>query len=1170
MSLHPTGGLLATVIKLDRTDPVAAREFVRLGLYEALSDQIAAKAPTLQAEAVELIAKQAARARTHLLREHVGKALDGQAPADATASAAGLAILDAYVAIQKGIFSRVRDFVERDHTRGDDGRFVRMNVGAGAGRNMSDEQRHDAASVEAQERVKDYRDQGLIKPGATVQAWFSDDPGSANRNKDYRVPMKENELDAKLREYRNKQHVGAAKRGAKEHFLTGVSVMPTAKDPTGPSGAAFDAMSRFTGMDAASSSRVAGAIPTTNLDGAAANWNNASTGSDRRGYRRMGMTGSALRAVSQEGSNAHMIGGLAQLIGEFGPEAEKVLAPGFQRAAYRYRGTEKRPDATLMSDLKEANIELRDKLDTPHVLDQGAVDAWQRSYDSEKNAAYRRHPGGSKFVPPPERNKPGGFDLGTYLSDVRDKHAIAAPEDVSVVEGTIGHYASVRNMRELNPDQRAMRVRGDVIAAGLVETLPSPKLTRLNQEAGQTPPSQGVMIDSDGRIVSQAVGFNGDHYLPFDLKNLKSLHGGQYVRTRTTGGLTTEDIYTGLLSGARQVQVVSNSGVFTMEFDPDLRGGRRYSDKANKMVERYGRILDAVGNSKMQRQDVSPERRLALRTAAYDNVNWDEAAGERDYKEALRVERAKQAAGIGVSGMKTDDEIALEAEKLVRAMKPKTNGERGELLDQTVRALKTKARESQVAQYKLDGPGYHDALRALQAEFPFYIRSVDYEEMPEFFGTHKLGPAPDEAKAMANDRAYVSPGQNRAGKERAAYHDKAVEGARGRVAYTEANSGARAKGRESAHEEDDTAEASARGGAGASPDARVGAGAAADLRAKMGADRIGGTNFNKIHKDTKTFKDLIAPGGAVARKLANDIAPLMSALANMDAQIVNVAGADEKDEDLANNLSRQPIFVQRKWDSFTPLSLRPRQFTEWLLNAAPAQQRIAVTNTIEKIPDLIAETEVLFGKPRADIALRLAGGTAGMAASQKSSAELITMASPFAPEGLKPEEMATADPMATGLPQPYPGVAKLGTMSENYTEFRNTAHTMGNDKFLRVIADITSKDDPTIAQELSDQIEKHKEYAADETKNKTGQSADRRLLDLAMKQEAWAFLKGERMAKAVAGVKLPDPKVWKSEAPAPAARPLTPAGRRQWLATQVAKADSLQSFQEYLDRHRAG
>src|SRR4029077_5663097 len=124
----------------------------------------------------------------------------------------------------------------------------------------------------------------------------------------------------------------------------------------------------------------------------------------------------------------------------------------------------------------------------------------------------------------------------------------------------------------LTPDQLWLYTHGDTAAIGLVNEhfLPDLNAAALSLKGGEQPRSVGVIIDANGDLVTQAQGFNGDHYLPFDLKNLKELQGGRYVRTRAAGGLTSEDLYTGLLTGARQVQVVSNSGVFTLEFDPDV------------------------------------------------------------------------------------------------------------------------------------------------------------------------------------------------------------------------------------------------------------------------------------------------------------------------------------------------------------------------------------------------------------------------------------------------------------------------------------------------------------------------------------------------------------------------------------------------------------------------
>ena len=307
---------------------------------------------------------------------------------------------------------------------------------------------------------------------------------------------------------------------------------------------------------------------------------NAGSGREK-GYRRLSMTGEALRQVSAPGSSGFAVGSLARLVGELGPEAEKVLGPGIKRTAYRYRGTEKRPDPDLVGHLQPGT-----KVRIP-----GAV--------GRANATVAALTGADVAGADQERAR---------LRDVNLPAAPGRKRELDPVDSIAAHHA---NAAGLSLDQVAMRTRGDVVADYLVKKLPSPEITAISLKAGEVPPSQGVIIDADGEVLTEAQGFNGDHYLPFDLKNLRGLHGGQYVRTRATGGPTTEDIYTGLLTGARQVQVVSNSGVFTLEFDPSLRGGRRYSDKARRMIGRYERLLDTVAHGKLYRQDVDPRMRSA-------------------------------------------------------------------------------------------------------------------------------------------------------------------------------------------------------------------------------------------------------------------------------------------------------------------------------------------------------------------------------------------------------------------------------------------------------------------------------------------------------------------------------------------------------------------------------
>jgi hypothetical protein len=154
------------------------------------------------------------------------------------------------------------------------------------------------------------------------------------------------------------------------------------------------------------------------------------------------------------------------------------------------------------------------------------------------------------------------------------------------------------------------------IISYFVGRLPKTELSRLQNKAGATPPSQGMIIDRDGKVATEAVGYGDDWYLPFDLKNLGRMRGGEYIRTRTYGGPTTEDVYAGMVGGARAMTVVSRSGVFTVEFDDTFRGSRRYNDNAARMVKRYGLLLDAVKNGSITLDELPQDKIEELREEA--------------------------------------------------------------------------------------------------------------------------------------------------------------------------------------------------------------------------------------------------------------------------------------------------------------------------------------------------------------------------------------------------------------------------------------------------------------------------------------------------------------------------------------------------------------------------
>jgi hypothetical protein len=62
--------------------------------------------------------------------------------------------------------------------------------------------------------------------------------------------------------------------------------------------------------------------------------------------------------------------------------------------------------------------------------------------------------------------------------------------------------------------------------------------------------------------------------------------------------------------------VVSASGVYSVEFDPNFRGARAMSDKAHSMYSRYIAILDAVDSSKLYAKPLDPTVENEIRSTA--------------------------------------------------------------------------------------------------------------------------------------------------------------------------------------------------------------------------------------------------------------------------------------------------------------------------------------------------------------------------------------------------------------------------------------------------------------------------------------------------------------------------------------------------------------------------
>lgn len=412
-------------------------------------------------------------------------------------------------------------------------------------------------------------------------------------------------------------------------------------------------------------------------------------------------------------------GQYARFVGTMGPQAEEALGPYVQQAAYRYRGTEKEPDLELIRQFNgrtmravDAAAETRTK--TSDISDQLMADSLDRANQ-------------------------GDITLQAASYEINN--------------------LSRRRGGAFTPDELKLNVRADVAAHHLLSTLPDdPFVARVSEESGHILPSQGVIIDADGDVVSQSVGFSDDHYLPFDLKNLKALRGGQYVRTRQQGGLTGEDIYASIRTGARMATVVSSSGVYSIEFDPNFRGARANSDKARAMYDRYLKILDSMEKSKLYIKDIDGTEKAKLRAQA-------QAMGDTDGTIYRRFLDERREAGKNLD----EGTLAIlqeEAQQQADSEGFKTKGDRyNRRVEEIFDELTEEKMKERVSQLSLNAKGYEVALKTLQQQFPYFIRNVSYQPLTskqqgEGFlqNLNQSGKLGARQSLSAKDRGYVNPG----------------------------------------------------------------------------------------------------------------------------------------------------------------------------------------------------------------------------------------------------------------------------------------------------------------------------------------------------------------------------------------------------------------------------
>jgi hypothetical protein len=1032
MSLQPVEGLLEVVSRIEEENPEAARELVRLGLYESMTEQIDKAWPEMQVGVLTRMQDVAASARSSMLRSHVGKALDGQPEPQDQPYAEGLAMLDAY--FSKGILSgALLSLFNRRHKRDDKGRFVRADVGQRTDPNQSLATRQMGHHQEALEAVDAWAKDGLIDDNTPLTTHHRrvDVDGRPLGTTELRNPATKANLQ---------QRLGGIQMEGNDHLLlTGITVdTHKLKGQSPKQRAAMDLMATLTDNDHIASRRLLRGLPmdaegnTKDQTSNASRWHGESVGTDRRAYNRMSMTGDLLTNISAPGSTINTVGGLAQLIGNLGPEAEKVLGPGIRRTAYRYRGTERRPDRQLVTQVKDAT-KMADTLDTDNL---------EQFQQAQREVA-------------------------------RQATAERASNDPAKV---VAGYWMAQGQR-VTPDERALGMRGDAAVATLLSDpnlLPSQELTELSVESGELPPSQGVIIDARGEVVSQAQGYNGDHYLPFDLRNLNALHGGQYVRTRATGGPTTEDIYTGLLTGARQIQVVSNSGVFTLEFDPDLRGGRRYTDKAQRMVGRYSKLLATIAGGGLYQTDLTPAQRADIRTKA-----WEGAGGDKDRYEAnlkTLTDRARLESSVGaVSDEEMEEaannaaasEVRRQSADRAQAGNPMSNQERARVAEEAKRTFRAKQAAEGVRRLRLDGPGYDRALKTLRQEFPYFIRKTSWKSLPDWLAERKL-PNPDGHKPFApTDSGYVRPGQTNARPTSAQLvpTGRFREGAAAPTAAPAAPGAAPAAGAAPAGQREFVNPITGRRtlvpAPAAAPAATAGGGAP-----KTRAQATGpGTPF--MNEVAKAVNDSLHAFNSIS-----PLHPLLPSTSDEDA----LATAQPEE------------YAHYKWRAVTRGSSNPAEkFATWLVKDATPPQRNMVMESLEHIPDVVAGVEEAYQRAYPDDKVIAAGDRLK---------ELVNLAHPFDEPADDPALAISGD----DKPQPFEGIPDSVDPAD-FDHFLAQA-AIDTPEFANAVREFEGATPGDMSESVKDAVQEFQREGKNELQAKA-----------LIKQTAWSFVTARDVAR---------------------------------------------------------
>jgi len=324
--------------------------------------------------------------------------------------------------------------------------------------------------------------------------------------------------------------------------------------------------------------------------------------------------------------------------------------------------------------------------------------------------------------------------------------------------------AAASNFLDKMKRQMSQQMGFAVSADGMADTSLRGLLSQVAGDVGMGFPSEGVVLNADGKVAQQSVGMGEDHYLPFNLASVGAMAGGSYVRTREYGGLTAEDMRALITSGARAATVVSRSGVFDVEVNPDFRGGRRLNDKTAQIPMMYERILDAVTNSERYVVD-APKEKIQ---------EWHVEAARKGVPPGQYVKAEKEKYLQREGRWTAQDEKRLLSESTLQWRKEKGLSE--DVSDEAIQSdpsftdwlgeEKRKAKKRKIRKLKLNGEGYEVALKTLAMYYPYAFRTTERMELTDLDARMSRVPATERGggrssaqflESESTDHWYVKP-----------------------------------------------------------------------------------------------------------------------------------------------------------------------------------------------------------------------------------------------------------------------------------------------------------------------------------------------------------------------------------------------------------------------------